>query len=379
MTAAEEPSTQQSSAQSFSAQQSHDSFLELLRNVSVLRVVFLHLVLRPPLIYLPWIQWIYPGMPEIFFVAGTLMSYSLRRRSAKRVVVDRVRRVLFPYCVYAVVAVVAMLITDKRSANAGATFTNRSVLSFIVPIFEPNGSSTRIILWSHLWFVTAFLWLIALSPLLARLVKRIGIGSVLLPLVCFAVSIAVRKLTTVEVPGQITNISQFGVFYMLGMVAGDGRLGKLSLDRPTARNLWLLIGSACAVGGVVTAIVIEPIAKKHPAELYASKSAYLLIGTAWLALALAFHKTLSKWTSQHPNRWLRACTQRTFTLYLWGLPADAIGTAVAKRFLPNRLIALPIYVLVSIAALCVAVVAVGWVEDLSARRKLRLLPTLSSS
>jgi peptidoglycan-N-acetylglucosamine deacetylase len=362
-----------------SSQQPHDPFLELLRNVSVLRVVFLHLVLRPPLIYLPWIQWIYPGMPEIFFVAGTLMSYSLQRRSATRVVVDRVRRVVFPYFVYAIVAVVAMRITDARSTNVGATFTNRSLLSFIVPIVEPNGSSTRQILWSHLWFVTAFLWLIVFSPLLARLVKRVGIASVLFPLMIFAVSVAIRKLTTLDVPAQLTNISQFGVFYMLGMVAGHGRLGRLSIDRPTARCVWLLIGFVCALGGVVTAIVIEPIARKHPAELYASKSAYLLIGTAWLALALAFHQSLSQWTRRHPNRWLRACTQRTFTLYLWGLPADAIGTAVAKRFLPNRSIAVPMYVLVSITALCVAVLAVGWVEDLSARRKLRLLPLLSSS
>jgi peptidoglycan-N-acetylglucosamine deacetylase len=358
------------------SQNSRDSFLELLRNVSVLRVVFLHMVLRPPLVYLPWIQWIYPGMPEIFFVAGTLASISLRRRKASSVLKDRTRRVLLPYLAYAVVAVSAMGITAARSTMIGSSFSRPMALRFLFPLLEPTGSTTRVILWSHLWFVTAFLWLILLSPLLVQIVKRAGLLAILLPFVIFSASIAIRKLTTVVVPPEVTNISQFGTYYVLGLIAGEQRLGSLAPNRKTIQKLWLAVAGGSGLAGVVIALVIEPISRKQPAQLYSSKFAYLFIGMAWLALALAFHGPLSEWTSRHRNRWLAACTQRTFTLYLWGLPADAVGTAVAKKFLPNRWIAVPIYISVSLVALCGAVVLFGWIEDVSARRSPRLLPTL---
>jgi hypothetical protein len=47
---------------------------------------------------------------------------------------------------------------------------------------------------------------------------------------------------------------------------------------------------------------------------------------------------------------------------------------VAKQLLPNRWIAVPIYLIVSLLSLGVAVLALGWLEDLGARRLLQLLP-----
>ncbi len=342
--------------------------------MSVLRVVFLHLVLRPTLIYWPWIQWIYPGMPEIFFVAGVLAATSLRRRNAATVTTNRLRRVLLPYIVYAPVALIAMVVTDQRSAAAGSTLTGRHVATFVMPLLTPTGSANRTILWSHLWFVTVFLWLLLLTPLLVRFAKKTGVAALLLPLLLFSASVTVQKLSSWHVPTEVLNTSQFGTFYVLGLIAGVGKLGRLTPGAQTAMKPWLAIAGICAAAGIAVALVVEPISKRRPAELYSSKSAYLLIGTAWLALALAFHAPLSAWVKRHPARWLQACTQRTFTLYLWGLPADAVGTAVAKRFLPNRLVAVPLYVGVSLAALAAAVLAVGWIEDVSARRPPRLVP-----
>jgi peptidoglycan/LPS O-acetylase OafA/YrhL len=358
-----------------------DPFLELLRNISVLRVVLLHLVLRPPFVYFPWIQWIYPGMPEIFFVSGALAAASISRRGTASVLARRTKRVLLPYSVYAVVAVVAMVVTDRRTDRADSTFTASDVLSFVFPLVQPTGSATRAILWSHLWFVTVFLWLLLLTPLFMRVAERFGGWVVLPPLALVGFAVLGRQGLRWDIPSELGLIGQFGAYYCLGVASGRGLLGWFQRSGSASPHLadgvrrrWLFLAALAAVSGTVVGLVIEPISRKRPPELYSSRTAYLLIGFAWLALALALHGPLSRWTAAHRSRWLEACTQRTFTLYLWGLPADAVGVAVAKRFLPNRWIATPLYVLVSLAALAVAVLAVGWIEDYSAGRRLRLVP-----
>jgi hypothetical protein len=362
----------------------HDSFLELLRNVSVLRVVFLHLVLRPTLIYLPWVQWIYPGMPEIFFVAGVLAVKSLQRRPARQVIADRLRRVLLPYAVFVPVALGAMFVTDYRSKSVGASLSWQGVASFLFPLVTPTGSTNRVVLWSHLWFVTVFLWLILLTPWLMKLVQRIGAFTLLVPLVVFAASITWQKLggeaSQQWARSEVLNTSQFGTFYVLGLLGGAGKLAWLTPGQFRSVRPWIAVATVLAMLGTLTALVIEPISRHRPAELYTSKSAYLFIGGAWLALALAFHRQLSTWMQHHSTRlkyWLQRCTQRTFTLYLWGLPASAIGSSAAKPLLPNRLVAVPVYVGVSLISLAVAVLVVGWVEDVGARRAPRLFPTAS--
>ncbi len=382
-TMSSEQSPQQSSQQSpEQAPDQHDSFLELLRNVSVLRVVLLHLVLRPPLIYLPWIQWIYPGMPEIFFVSGALAAASIGRRGAAQVTIRRMRRVLLPYGVYAVVALLSMAVTDRRSADPAASLSWRSVLTFVFPLTEPTGSTTRAILWSHLWFVTVFLWLVLLTPWLLRATKHLGVGVVALPLVMVAGAVFGRQAMQWNVPSEIGLIGQFGTYYAMGVLWAQ-RGPRASTSAKTAPSQetskrharWWLVGAMVfGAAGVIVGTIIEPIRNKRPPELYSSRTAYLLIGLAWLALALAFHEPLSSWTRRHQSRWLQACTQRTFTLYLWGLPADSIGVAVSKHLLPNRWLAVPVYVVVSLAALTAAVIAVGWVEDMSAGRRPRIVP-----
>ena len=143
----------------------------------MVRVVALHLFTRPPVVYLPWIQWLYPGMPEIFFVSGSLIGPALARRRASTVVRARLRRVIPPYLPYAVAIMAVMVITDLRTTNITGRFTAHQALWFVFPFNRPEGSTTRVILWGHLWFITAFLWLIVLSPVLWWLAKRIGVSS----------------------------------------------------------------------------------------------------------------------------------------------------------------------------------------------------------
>jgi peptidoglycan-N-acetylglucosamine deacetylase len=153
-----------------------DRFLDLLRLVSVLRVVALHTASKPPVIYLPWIQWIFPGMPEVFFVSGAVTAAALRKRGAAGVVAKRLRRLLPPYYVYAAAALAVMYITDARSTEPDASLDRGDWLSFLLPVVRPTGSVDRVVLWGHLWFLTSFLWVLTLSPLLHWLYRKANSG-----------------------------------------------------------------------------------------------------------------------------------------------------------------------------------------------------------
>lgn len=345
-----------------------DRFLDLLRGLSVLRVVALHLFSRPPVVYLPWIQWLYPGMPEIFFVSGSLIGPALDRRPAFTVVRARLRRVLPPYVPYALAVVAVMAVTDHRSVGAGASFTARQALSFAIPWVRPQGSDTRVILWGHLWFVTAFLWLIVLSPLLWWLAKKIGVALLLLPLAGFVTCVYLEKRHGIGLGEEFWATSQFGTYFVLGLVRSAGRLPKF---RPA---VWATFAALSMATGALVALVIEPVSHKAVKELYTSRTAYLFVGTAWLCAAIAAHGPISRWASHHRLRFLQACTQRTFTMYLWGPAADAVSVSVAKRLLPHKAAAITVHIGLSMMALATAVLVFGWIEDLAARRPARLVP-----
>ncbi len=351
-----------------------DSFLDLLRAVSICRVVLLHTLLRPPVVYLPWIMWIYPGMPEVFFVSGAVTKGMLDRRRASTVIASRIRRISLPYAVYAGGAVALMAITDSRSDATGATFPWSIAWHWLVPLFAPRGSTDRVFLWGQLWYVGAFLWLVLASPLLVRLfrLRRVGPGIVLIPLAGFITCLWLTKRTSVRVDEAIFTACQFGVFFVAGF--SYPRLRTWS-----ARVFVGLSATAFALG-VLTAKVIEPIQDRGTQELYASRAGHLLIGAGWMTLAFAAQAPIRTWIVGHP-RPMRAIVgrinQRTLTMYLWGLAANGVGNSVS-RSVGGRHGNLAVYLGVSALSFATFVMVFGWIEDIAAKRAPRLLPRAAS-
>ncbi len=348
-----------------------DRFLDLLRTVSVSRVVLLHVLTRPPIVYLPWIQWIYPGMPEVFFVSGAVMAVSLAKREAGTVVRGRLRRLLPPFVPYAFVALAVMRVTDMRTADPAATLRWGDVSTWAVPFLRAQGSETRVILWGHVWFLSAFLWLIVLAPAVMALRRRLGRWAgleVLLPLGGFAAVIAWEKLVGSAPREEVLNVTLYGTFFVLGFSYVDGWLGRL---RP---RMLVVMAVVCGVGGVLTALVIEPINRKPLNELYSSHTAHLLVGAAWLFAALALAGPIRRWAEGRRLGYVGFLTQRTYTLFLWGPAANAVAVTVAKRLMPNQAAAIVVLLGLAFVVLCALTIATGWVEDWAAGRPLRLVP-----
>lgn len=355
---------------------SRDRFLDVLRTISVTRVVLLHVLTRPPIVYLPWIQWIYPGMPEVFFVSGAVMAVSLSKRDAREVVTGRLRRLLPPFVPYAAVALAVMYATDVRSADPAATLRWGDVATWVLPFLRAEGSTTRVILWGHVWFLSAFLWLIVLSPALFAVRRRLGRyagAEVLIPLAVFAGVVAAEKLGGMRPREEILNASLFGTFFVLGFSYVDGWLQRVRPARLTA------MAAVCALAGVVVAFVIEPVSRKPVNELYASHTAHLLIGGAWLFAALAVAEPVRRWAAGRRLGYVGFLTQRTYTLFLWGPAANAVAVTVAKRLMPNQAAAIAVLLGLAFVVLCVMTMATGWVEDLAAGRPPRLVPRWGGS
>ena len=352
-----------------------DPFLDLLRAVSICRVVLLHTLLRPPVVYLPWIMWIYPGMPEVFFVSGAVTKAMLDRRRASSVIASRIRRIALPYAFYAAGAVALMAITDSRSDAPGATFPWSIAWHWVVPLLAPRGSTDRVFLWGQLWYVGAFLWLVLLSPLLVLLFRRrrIGPAIVLFPLAGFVACVWLTKRTSVRVDEAVFTSCQFGLFFAAGF----------SYPRLRAWSARAFVGlSALAFSlGVLTARVIEPIQDRGTQELYASRAGHLLIGAGWMALAFAAQAPLRRWIAAHPG-FMQAIVgrinQRTLTMYLWGLAANGVGNS-ASRSIGGKEGNLAVYLVISALSLMVFLVMFGWIEDVAAKRPARFLPLSASA
>jgi peptidoglycan/LPS O-acetylase OafA/YrhL len=344
-----------------------DRFLDLLRLIAVVRVVLLHTCTKPPVVYLPWIQWIFPGMAEVFFVSGVVTAASLARRRGRDVVRARLRRLLPPFYAYAVVALAVMAVTDARSKSPTASLHRSDVLSFLLPVVRPTGSTTRVILWGHLWFLTAFLWVIVLAPLTHRLYRRFGPTALLLHPAVFAVLVWCDKRGLFVVREEMYTVAMFGWFFQLGYAYSDGRIQRIGPRR------LLTTGIALFAAGWLVAERIEPVWRKPVKEMYASQSAHFLVGAAWMLAVLACQRPITRWLGIHRLRVLDVVTQRTYTLFVWGPAANAVAMA-ASRNVGGSGGHLGVYLLVTMVALAAMVLAFGWIEDLASRRGPQLLP-----
>jgi peptidoglycan/LPS O-acetylase OafA/YrhL len=344
-----------------------DRFLDLLRLVAVVRVVALHTFSKPPVVYFPWIQWIFPGMAEVFFVSGVVTAASLSKRGSWSVVRARLRRLLPPYYAYAVVALVAMSLTDARSTGADASLNRTDFLSFLLPVVRPTGSVTRVVLWGHLWFLTTFLWVLVLAPITYWLHLRVRAWSLVLPAVGFAVTVWFAKRGGVQVREEFFNVFMFGWFFQLGYLYRDGWLQR--------RRPWTLASAGIGLFalGWLVAERIEPVWKTPVNELYTSPTAHFLVGAAWMVGVLAVRKPIAKWLATRRLRAIDLITQRTYTLFIWGPAANAVAMA-ASRKIGGAGGDLAVYLTVTVIMLVVLVLLFGWIEDLASRRSPRLLP-----
>jgi len=336
----------------------HNAFLDLVRTVAILRVLVWHTY------GFAWISYFIASMPAMFFVAGSLMAYSLQKDGPRRVMYTRFRRLLVPLWAFAVVALAVMAAEYYFRGTPGTPLKPWQPLFWIFPIWDPTGSEWGVTWWAVLWYLRCMTWLILLSPILLWLYRRLSIALLGLPL-GLVIAFERFRQTGDPVPWQFEDAALFGGFWILGFAYNDRVFDRIGTRM---RALAALTFAAGAVAWALTQDVPEHVVN-------ASYPMHGLVGLTWLFSALTAERFLTRVaTRPRTAAFIAWINDRVFTIYLW----HAAGLFAMYQLLwiderpdwVRNLAALPIVLVVTF--LCMLVF--GWIEDIAARRRPHFLP-----
>src|SRR4051794_37504142 len=315
-----------------------NQYLDLLRAVATVRVVVYHST--------GWaaLSIVFPAMSVMFALGGSLMAASLDRYGPFAVE-KRLHRLLPSVWVLVAVAVPAML-------GIGLVWDWR-VLLWAFPLQDPPATGFWLEGLAAMWYLRDFLWLVLLSPVLLPAFRKFPLVSILVPYVALAViTFAGAKPVPVA-----HDLALYGGAWLLGFAHHDGLL---------KRRRWWLVGALAAAGAAWTLT--------HPGprgfDLNDIPLGNALWSAAFILVALGVSPVV------RPRRVLTVLNARALTIYLWHVPLIVAVARLAEWS------GLPIFGWVGIgwrlavvtAALSLIVLAVGWIEDVSAGRRPALVP-----
>jgi peptidoglycan/LPS O-acetylase OafA/YrhL len=337
-------------------------YLDLLRAVAIVRVVVYHLF------GWPWLSIVLPAMGVMFALAGSLTAASLDKRSAGAVIVSRLRRLLPPLWLLGVIAVPVMLALGWAHESDGThPFSAVKLLLWVLPVADPPGSDKGVDIWDPLWYVRAYLWFVLLSPVLYAVYKKIGWVVVAAPIVALALLDKTGFSLPDAADAAMWDFVTFGACWIAGFGHHDGRLAR---TRPA-----LVLGGTAVLGGAALYWL-----RGHAQDGYDLND----VPEAQALWSLAFVLLVLRW--QPPMDWLgrvrpldRVVTllnARAVTIYLWhNIAIDGVWPVLAVlAFDDVGHLTDPVELAAALAITGGAVLAFGWVEDLAARRRPRLLP-----
>ncbi|MFD4033125.1 acyltransferase [Streptomyces sp. NPDC058637] len=365
------------------ARPGRDRYLDLLRAVALVRVVFFHLF------GWAWLTVLFPSMGVMFALAGSLMARSLAR-PAGGVIRGRLRRLLPPMWAFSLLAVPVMFALSWKPVREEGLWWFVKIGCYLLPVGSPpypeeNGSAGGWleVSWADqavgpLWYIRAYLWFVLASPLLLKAFRRLPWVTLLAPIGLTAVI----GTGLVTVPGMLgdglVDFAVFGSCWILGFAHNDGLLKEIprylavssaaivmgfglwwasghlteegwNLDEiPLAQATWSL--GFCAI-----LLIYAPSWKRLPGRLAGWDGLVTLANNRAVTIYL-WHNLL-----------LMAAAQLVDGL--WAIPwfGDAFGTYIEKAY--DGLVLILVWPLIGLAIL-----SFGWVEDVAAKRRPRLWP-----
>jgi peptidoglycan/LPS O-acetylase OafA/YrhL len=335
-----------------------DRYFDTLRAVAIVRVVLFHAF---PVAAL---ELVFPSMGVMFALGGSLMVKSLDR-SATRAVRSRVRRLLPALWVMALLLVPLMI---QRGWPDQPSWPH--LLLWVLPIADPPASEFGYPAAGVLWYLVTYLWLVLLSPLLLRLYRRWNLPTVLLPLFGLMLLTAYPDTFGTTAGWVVQNVLAFGSCWILGFAHREGDLAKL---RPA---VVLSLAAGCVTGGLGWAYL-------HPADTGMDLTG---LPVAYAVFSIGFVLALLRWAPRMDwlararplNGFVSMVNNRAVTIYLWH---NVAITVAVWLFDPLKLWRIPTQGLesavdfsIALAVLAAAVLVLGWVEDVAARRPPRFSP-----
>lgn len=347
-----------------------DRYIDSLRVVALVRVVTYHTF------GWVWLPILFPSMGVMFALAGSLVAASLDRRPGGhwQVLRKRMTRLLPPLWAFGLVVVPVMLVAGWTvSETHGDELTWRTLVFWVLPLSTPPGSDLGSDWVLPLWYLTTYLWLLALSPAMLWLFRHWPARTLAVPLL-LVVAYSVGLVPLFGRAGDVTlDLAMFAACWMLGFAHHDGMIRRLPLRRVlTFAALAMALGLAWAVR-YPTADGTINIDDIPFADAFYSLGAVLVLLRLYPDFSwLARHRVL--------DGIVAVVNARAMTVYLWGNLAIAMSLELCDRvgvlsdLAGEGLRSMTVAYLGAWLLIGVAVLIVGWVEDVAARRRPRLMP-----
>ncbi|MFF2330757.1 MULTISPECIES: acyltransferase [unclassified Streptomyces] len=360
-----------------------DRYLDLLRSVALVRVVAFHVL------GWAWLTVLFPSMGVMFALAGSLMARSLAR-PARDVIRGRLRRLLPPMWAFAAVVVPVMFLLGWKPVKEEGIRWFVELGCYLVPFHTPpypwaSGSPGGFLeeSWAEqavgpLWYLRAYLWFVLASPLLLRAFRRLPWPTLLAPIGLTAV-IGTGLVTVPGGTGEgLVDFAVFGSCWILGFAHHDGFLKR------TPRYLTVSLAAFVMAFGLWWA-------SGHLTEEGWNLDEIPLAQAAWsFGFCVILLQYAPSW-SRLPGRAARwdglitLANNRAVTIYLWhNLLIMATEVIIDQLWnIPYVGDRFGAYIAASYSALTLGLVwpllaltipAVGWIEDIAAKRSPRLWP-----
>ncbi|MGX2996929.1 acyltransferase family protein [Streptomyces sp. JNUCC 64] len=364
-----------------------DRYLDLLRTLALVRVVVYH-------VYgWAWLTIVFPSMGVMFALAGALMARSLKR-PAWGVIKGRIRRLLPPLWLFGAFLVPLMFLAgwDPGSdPNQTGNWGWIKLLNYLLPVGSPVyplslGEDGGLLdaTWAMqaaapLWYLRTYLWLVVASPLLLWAFRRLPWGTV-------AASLGLAFVFGsgfVEIPGStgyaIQGFSVYAGCWLLGFAHEEGVLQRLPRYVTVsvaafvmAFGLWWASGHQTEFG-----MDLNEIPLAQATWSFGAVAILLVYAPSWRHLP----GRLARW-----DKLVTLFNNRAVTIYLWhntlilatipmisklyDLPFMTEGSMRVLTATFQLWMVVLVWPLIALAIL-----AVGWLEDVAARRRPRLWPT----
>lgn len=364
-----------------------DRYLDLLRSIALVRVVAYHLF------GWAWLTVLFPSMGVMFALAGSLMARSLKR-PAWGVIRGRIRRLLPPLWAFSAVVLVLLFAGGwdlSKDPDHSGTWGLIEMVNYVIPLGAPPfpwsiGSQSGLLenTWAvqaagPLWYLRAYLWFVVASPLLLWAFRRAPWPTLLAPLGLTAVV----GTGLVSIPGEtgnaVTDFAVYGGCWVMGFAHHEGLLAKVPRYLAVswsvllmAFGLWWASGHLGPDGWDLNDI---PLAQATWS--FGFVVILLQYSPSWQELP----GRLAKW-----DKLVTLSNNRAVTIYLWhnmlimatvpildqlySLPFMESERATAA--LDSTYMIWMFFLVWPLIAL--AILGVGWIEDLAAKRKPRLWP-----